>query len=38
MKGEFGVDPGTDTMSEMKLQQEFRKRVVDVLKRTKENL
>jgi hypothetical protein len=38
LTGEFGIDPGTDTMTELRLQQEFRRKVVDVLERAKDNV
>lgn len=38
LTGEFGIAPGTDTMSELRLQQEFRRKVVDVLERAKDNV
>ena len=38
LKGEFGINPGTDTVSELRLQQGFRRKVVDVLERAKDNV
>jgi hypothetical protein len=38
LKGEFGVSPGMDTQGELKLQQAFRRDVVDVLERTKDSI
>ena len=38
LKGEFGVNSVTDTMNEFKLQQEFRRKGVDVLERAKDSV